>query len=115
TPFYGEILRKGFLTDYMNEYSDKHRSDILKKYPSFRSFENKFVVSDKDIADFLAYCASKGVKPKEGDMAISGAEIRRNFKGLIIRSVYSFSNFIEFLNKEDKEVLKAVEVLTKGE
>lgn len=115
TPFYGEILRKGLLTDYMNEYSDKHRSDILKKYPSFRSFENKFVVSDKDIADFLAYCASKGVKPKEGDMAISGAEIRRNFKGLIIRSVYSFSNFIEFLNKEDKEVLKAVEVLTKGE
>ena len=115
TPFYGEILRKGLLTDYMNEYSDKHRSDILKKYPSFRSFENKFVVSDKDIADFLAYCASKGVKPKEGDMAISGNEIRRNFKGLIIRSVYSFSNFIEFLNKEDKEVLKAVEVLTKGE
>lgn len=115
TPFYGEILRKGLLTDYMNEYSDKHRSDILKKYPSFRSFENKFVVSDKDIADFLAYCASKGVKPAEGDMAISGAEIRRNFKGLIIRSVYSFSNFIEFLNKEDKEVLKAVEVLTKGE
>lgn len=111
TPFYGEILRKGLLTDYMNEYSDKHRSEILKKYPSFRSFERGFAVSDKDIADFLAYCASKGVKPKEGDMDISGAEIRRNFKGLIIRSIYSFNNFIEFLNREDREVLKAVEVL----
>lgn len=111
TPFYGEILRKGLLTDYMNEYSDKHRSEILKKYPSFRSFERGFAVSDKDIADFLAYCASKGVKPKEGDMEISGAEIRRNFKGLIIRSIYSFNNFIEFLNREDREVLKAVEVL----
>ncbi len=111
TPFYGEILRKGLLTDYMNEYSDKHRSEILKKYPSFRSFERGFAVSDKDIADFLAYCASKGVEPKEGDMEISGAEIRRNFKGLIIRSIYSFNNFIEFLNREDREVLKAVEVL----
>lgn len=111
TPFYGEILRKGLLTDYMNEYSDKHRSEILKKYPSFRSFERGFAVSDKDIADFLAYCASKGIKPKEGDMEISGAEIRRNFKGLIIRSIYSFNNFIEFLNREDREVLKAVEVL----
>ena len=113
TPFYGEILRKGLLTDYMNEYSDKHRSEILKKYPSFRSFERGFAVSDNDIADFLAYCASKGVKPKEGDMAISGNEIRRNFKGLIIRSVYSFNNFIEFLNRDDREVLKAVEVLTR--
>lgn len=115
TPFYGEILRKGLLTDYMNEYSDKNRASILKKYPSFNVFERKYTVSDKEIADFLAYCASKGVMPKEGDMEISGVEIRRNFKGLIIRSVYSFNNFIEYLNREDKEVLKAVEVLTTRE
>lgn len=111
TPFYGEILRKGLLTDYMNEYSDRHRAQILKKYPTFKDFEKGFEVSDKDIADFLAYCSTKGVIPEDGDMAISGAEIRRNFKGLIIRSLYSFNNFIEFLNREDKEVLKAVEVL----
>lgn len=111
TPFYGEILRKGLLTDYVNEYSDRHRDDILKKYPSYKSFEKKFKVSDKDIDEFIAYCAAKDVKPQEGDMKISGPELRRNFKGLIIRSVYSFNNFVEFLNKEDKEVLKAVEVL----
>ncbi len=112
TPFYGEILRKGLLTDYMNDYSDKHREDILKKYPSFKQFVKKFEVSDKEIADFLAYCASKDVEPKEGDMDISGHEIRRYFKGLIIRSVYSFNNFIEFINREDPEVLKAIEVLS---
>lgn len=115
TPFYGEILRKGLLTDYMNDYSDKHRGEILKKYPSFKQFEKKFVVSQKEIDDFLAYCASKGVEPKEGDMAISGHEIRRYFKGLIIRSVYSFNNFIEFINREDPEVIKAVEVLSAWE
>ena len=111
TPFYGEILRKGLLTDYMNDYSDKHRGQILKKYPAFKQFEQKFEVSQKDIDGFLAYCSSKGVEPKEGDMEISGNEIRKYFKGLIIRSVYSFNNFIQFINSDDPEVLRAIEEL----
>lgn len=111
TPFYGEILRKALLTDYMNEYSDKNRAKILKKYPTFNEFAAKYSVPEGEISKILEYCKSKGVEPKEGDMDISGNEIRRYFKGLIIRSVYSFNNFIEFINKEDKEILKAVEVL----
>lgn len=113
TPFYGEILRKGLLTDYMNEYSDKNRDKILKKYNTFKEFEDKYVVPDSEISAFLEYCAAKGVVPKEGDMEISGAEIRRYFKGLIIRSVYNFNNFIEFVNKEDAEIQRAVEELKK--
>lgn len=113
TPFYGEILRKGLLTDYMNEYSDKNREKILKKYNTFKEFEEKYVVPDSEISAFLEYCAAKGVVPKEGDMEISGAEIRRYFKGLIIRSVYNFNNFIEFVNKEDAEIQRAVEELKK--
>ena len=113
TPFYGEILRKGLLSDYMNEYSDKNREKILKKYNTFKEFEDKYVVPDSEISAFLEYCAAKGVVPKEGDMEISGAEIRRYFKGLIIRSVYNFNNFIEFVNKEDAEIQRAVEELKK--
>lgn len=114
TPFYGEILRKGLLTDYMNEYSDRHRLSILKKYGTFKEFAAKYEVPDSEIDAFLAYCRDKGVEPEEGDMAISGNEIRRYFKGLIIRSVYSFNNFIEFINGNDREILRAVEELGKG-
>lgn len=114
TPFYGEILRKGLLTDYMNEYSDKNRARILKKYPTFKAFAAKYEVPDNEIEAFLAYCKEKGVEPEEGDMAISGNEIRRYFKGLIIRSVYSFNNFIEFINGNDREIMRAVEELRKG-
>lgn len=114
TPFYGEILRKGLLTDYMNEYSDKHRDEILAKYSTPEKFVAKYDVPDSEITAFLEYCAGKGVEPKEGDMEISGNEIRKYFKGLIIRSVYSFNDFIKFINLEDKEILKAVEVLQRA-
>ena len=109
TPFYGEILRKGLLTDYMNQYSDTHRASLLKKYPKVDQFVKKYNVSDEDIAAFLAYCAEKGVTPKEGDMEISGPQIKKYFKGLIIRSVYNFNSFIQFINSDDKEILTAVE------
>ena len=109
TPFYGELLRKGILTDYMNLYSDTHREQLLKKYPKVEQFVKKYKVSDEDINSFLAYCKEKGVEPKDGDMDISGEQIRKYFKGLIIRSVYNFNSFIEFLNLSDPEVLRAVE------
>ena len=112
TPFYGEILRKGSLTDYMNEYSDIHRASLLKKYPKVDQFIDKYNVSDDDIAAFLAYCAQKGVTPAEGDMQISGGQIWMYFKALIIRSIYDFNSFIQFINQDDKDILKAVEVLS---
>lgn len=113
TPFYGEILRKGLLTDYMNEYSDANRSKILKKYPSVKSFVEGYEVPDEEIEKFISWCSAKGVNPAEGDMDISGPEIRRYFKGLIIRNVYSFNSFIEFINREDKEIIRAVEELNR--
>ena len=111
TPFYGEILRKGLLTDYMNEYSDNNRAKILKKYTKVSQFVEKYNVTDKDIDAFLAYCKKNGVVPKDGDMAISGNEIRKYYKGLIIRSVYSFNDFIEYINKDDREIKEAVKYL----
>lgn len=113
TPFYGEILRKGLLTDYMNEFSDRHRNEILRKYKSPENFVAKYEVPDSEIAAFLDYCAAKGVKPAEGDMAVSGPEIRKYFKGLILRSVYSFNDFIKFINRDDPVILRAVEELTR--
>ena len=111
TPFYGEIARKGLLTDYMNEFADKHRAEILRKYKTSDDFIKKYNVPDSEITAFLDYCASKGVVPADGDMEISGAEIRCYFKGLIIRSVYSFNKFIEFINQDDPEIRRAVEEL----
>lgn len=111
TPFYGEILRKGLLTDYMTEYSDKHRSPFLRVYKTADDFIAKYEVPEKEFQKFLDYCASKGVVPAEGDLDISGPELKKYFKGMIIRYVYNFNKFIEFVNRYDKEILRATQEL----
>ncbi|MEF9930776.1 MAG: S41 family peptidase [Bacteroidales bacterium] len=111
TPFYGQILRKGLLTDYVNEYIDNNREKLSSKYKNFAQFEKSYIVPDKVYTSFLAYCKEKGVEPKENQLETSTPELKKYFKGLIIRSLYGFNSYFEYINKDDKEVLEAIKAL----
>ncbi len=127
TPFYGEIIRKGLLTDFVNGYVDNNRAQLSRKYKSADDFEKSFDVSDKFFNEFLAYCKEKGVEPKEversvnengtviskmvDETAVSGVELKKYLKGFIMRNLYDFNSYIKYLNRDDAEVRKAMEVL----
>lgn len=111
TPFYGELARKGIILDFANNYSDKHRDDLLGQYNDFDTFVEQYSVTDNLFEQFLSYAAEKGVKPKDGQLEISGEEIRKYIKSLTIRNLYGFNRFIEYLNRDDREVQKALAVI----
>lgn len=127
TPFYGEIIRKGLLTDFVNGYVDNNRAQLSRKYKSADDFEKSFEVSDKFFNEFLAYCKGKGVEPKEversvnengefvskmvDETAVSGVELKKYLKGFIMRNLYDFNSYIKYLNRDDAEIRKALEVL----
>lgn len=113
TPFYGQILRKGLLTDYVNEYIDQNRAKFASQYKNATQFEKSYVVTDKVFDEFIAYCASKGVKPEGTQLETSGAELKKYFKGLIIRSLYGLSNYFEYINKQDPEIEAALRAVKK--
>lgn len=111
TPFYGELNRKSIITDFANNYSDANRDKLLKKYPHYKDFVAKFNIDKELFSQFLSYAETHNVKPKEGDLDISSQEIKKYLKGLIIRSLYGFSHFVEFINQTDRDVLEARRVL----
>lgn len=113
TPFYGQIARKGLLTDYVNEYIDQNRAKLTAQYKTAAQFDKSYQVTDKIFADFIAYCKQKGVEPKENQLETSGPELKKFFKGLIIRSLYGMHSYYEYINQSDPETLKALEVLKK--
>ena len=111
TPFYGEIVRKGLLTDFINNYVDNNRQQLTRKYKDSDDFVKSFNVSDKFFNEFLAFCKEKGVEPKDNEVVISGPQLKDYLKGFILRNLFDFNSYIKFLNKDDIEVLKALEVL----
>ncbi len=111
TPFYGEIVRKGLITDFINSYVDNNRAQLARKYKSAEDFEKSFVVTDKFFNEFLAYCKEKGVEPKENEIEISGPELKKYLKGFVLRNLFDFNSYLRYLNRDDREILKALEVL----
>ena len=111
TPFYGEIVRKGLITDFINSYVDNNRPQLARKYKSAEDFEKSFVVTDKFFNEFLSYCKEKGVEPKENEIEISGPELKKYLKGFILRNLFDFNSYLRYLNRDDREILKALEVL----
>ena len=111
TPFYGKIVRAGVLTDFVNDYVDKNRETLKKDYPTVAIFEKNFEVTDKIFNSFLALCKEKKIEPAEGQLETSGPELKKYIKAFILRSLFDFNSYIQYLNKSDDEVLKAVEVV----
>ncbi|MBR4882666.1 MAG: peptidase S41, partial [Bacteroidales bacterium] len=112
TPFYGEIVRKGLLTDFVNSYVDNNRSQLTKKYKSVGDFDKSFIVNDKLFNDFLSYCKTNGdVEPKDNQIEISGPELKKYIKAFILRNLFDFNSYMEFINRDDIEIKKALEEL----
>ncbi len=131
TPFYGKIIRNGLLTDFANSHVDNNRTKYLNKYRSAEEFENNFTLPDTLFDSFIAYCKEKGVAPemikrsvhengtlveKEfSELDISGAELRKYVKGFIMRNLYDFNSYLRYLNRDDIEIRRAMEILKSGE
>ena len=111
TPFFGEIVRKGLLADFVNSYVDNNREQLQKRYKTSSQFIDSFDVTPKLFDQFLALCKSKGVEPVGQALEISGPELKKYIKAYIIRNLFDFNEYIRFLNTDDIEVEKAIEIV----
>lgn len=116
---YLNAVNRGYMSDFVTIYSDRHRVEYESVYgsptsdASFEKFCKDYVVTDEYFAEFLKYCEEKGVKFTEEDLAKSSTEIRKNLKGLIIRNIYGLDKYIRWANLYDKEVQRALSELHK--
>lgn len=111
TPFFGEIVRKGLLADFVNGYVDNNREQLQKKYKTAEQFVSSFDVTPKLFDEFLELCKSKGAEPVDGALEISGPELKKYIKAYILRNLFDFNEYLRFLNADDIEVKKALEIV----
>ena len=113
--YYRKLINQGILNFYVLNYVDDNRKKLTNKYPDFDSFNKQFTVTGDILEKLFIYADNEGLPLNKEDLSISEDHIKMVLKGYIARDLWSTSEFYQVVNTQDKNVLKAIEVLEKGD
>lgn len=109
--FINRLRRNNIIYNYTLDYIDKNREHIKSKYPKFKDFETKFSVSDDIIAGIVENGVKEGIEKNAESLEFSRNDMKREVKALLARDLYERDAFYKVYLKDDKEILKALEVI----
>ncbi len=104
--YYANLLRKGILTDFMNDYSDANRLKLKNEYTSFDKFNKNFRVDDALISKLVDFAKSKKIEPNPKELETSGKELSVYMKAMVARTIFGQEGFYKILNSGDDPVFK---------
>ncbi len=112
TTYYQEIVAKGLVAQFAFEYTDNNRA----RYVKFDSAIDilKQLRKDHVIQQFINYCDSKGVKRRNNMILRSQKLIEDAVHGSIIYNLLDMNEYLQFINKDDATVKRAIELFNNG-
>lgn len=110
--YFNDLVRKNVLFPYVVGFIDKNRDNIKTKYPVFNDFKRGFQVTPEMIDNLVKAGEKEKIKKDEASLKVSGKNIARQIKALIARDIYEPEAYYEVMIEDDKEVEKAIEVLS---
>lgn len=113
TSYYGNVAGRGLLIQFAFQYTDNNRTELMK-YPT-ADLIVKYLKRANIVEKLVQFSEKRGVQRRNIMIQKSHKLLERNLYGNIIYNMLGMEAYIEFLNKTDTTVLKAIEVLDKGE
>lgn len=113
TPYFRMAANRGLIIRYTFDYTDQNRS-TLQKYDTPEKME-AYLKGQNLLNKFAAWAEKKGLKRRNNLMMKSRRLFEMSLYGNTIYNMLGMEAYVEYLNESDKTVLKAVEILEKGE
>lgn len=113
TSYFRMAATRGLIVRYTFDYTDKNRT-ILQKYTTADEME-AYLKKENLLNKFATYAETKGLKRRNNLMYKSKDLFEKSLYGNVIYNMLGKEAYIKYLNKTDKTVLKALDVLEKGE
>lgn len=113
TSYFRMAANRGLIIRYTFEYTDQNRS-TLQQYDTPEKME-AYLKKQNLLNAFASWAEKKGLKRRNNLMAKSRRLFEMSLYGNIIYNMLGMEAYVEYLNETDKTVLKAVDILEKGE
>lgn len=111
TIYLNKVVNYGYIYQFAFQYTDKNRK-TLNAIKGWQNIE-KYLDKQPLLGDFTTFAASKGVVPNAKQIAISRNFLLTQLKSYITRNIQGDEGFYPLYYKNDKTVLKALEVIRK--
>ena len=110
--YYNNLLRKNVIYTSVLDMMDVNRKNFVLNYPDYKTFVDKFEVSDELINKIIADSEKEGVKKEDKSVEFARPLMKRQIKALVARDLFSTSHYFQIMNADDDAIKKAVEVFT---
>ncbi|HNS29588.1 MAG TPA: peptidase S41, partial [Tenuifilaceae bacterium] len=109
--YYGKLVRRGIINQFVLSYIDEQRDFLKRSYPKFDKFDKYFNVDNIVINKLIDYAEKQGVQYDAEGIKTSMDELSIQIKGLIAQNLFSTNYYFQVVNKENKSLQKAVEII----
>jgi carboxyl-terminal processing protease len=110
--YFAKIRRKGIMYEFILTYLDGNRGKLLAKYPTFNTFNEKYVADDI-LNKLVDFAQEKGIEKDDKGLEESKDILALNLKALLARNLYDNSAFYQIINELNDSYLKAIEIMNK--
>lgn len=110
--YFNNLVRKNVLFPFVVGFIDKNRDNLKAKYKTFDDFKNNFRVTDAMMEELIKAGEKEKIARDEESLKVSGVIIARQIKALVARDMYDTWAFYRIMIEDDKEVEKAIGVLS---
>jgi carboxyl-terminal processing protease len=109
--YYSKMARLGLLYQFVLNYMDENRAALQKQYRKFADFDKKYEVDEALFEALLSYAEKQKLPRNNDDIALSAPEIKVVLKAYIARILWGTNEYFAIVNKHDKVIQKALEIL----
>jgi carboxyl-terminal processing protease len=110
--YYNNLQRKNIIYPGVLDIMDKNRDNYVKQYPDFNTFNQQFTVNDAMVDEIISAGDQAGIQKDDKSIEFGRPLLRKIMKALISRDLFSTSEYFQVINSDDKEIEKAINVLT---
>lgn len=113
TDYYLALRDKGAIMQLNLKLMDRHRTEWLKQYKTFKHFNKEFQITPAMLEELKEIGKSVGAVYKEEEYQIALPLLKTQMKALIARDLWNMSEYFQVINTQNSSMQKALELLQK--
>lgn len=115
TKYYRNVMAKGLLNRFAVDYVDKHRKELLRRYPADTDFVRGFEVTPEMLGQLHDMARSEEVEYDAEQAETSAPLFSMIIKALIGRDIYDSATYYKVYNQHDPIFKEAYRVISTDE